>query len=231
MVLVSLCSASVAIKPGFRVSPLSRQDELSGFIGENRLAVFVKPTCWGKYRNCDTLAPYASCLSQRYLQYTFGLSIQRAFFTPHVTWRLPPVFGPIRAHITELLCTILNRAANEILSKIKERKLAFPLARTDGTPVFFLHTKGGSYLLRLKSVGGTVDSESVLRSTGFLLLGFRAPSPAPRPDGEPGYIQKPKTIFALSYTHVFFSASIGALMAQWAENLPPDLQGPFCRGL
>ncbi|GFO14956.1 hypothetical protein PoB_004146100 [Plakobranchus ocellatus] len=51
-------------------------------------------------------------------------------------------------------------------------------------------------------VGGTVASESALRSAGTLLSRVRAPPPAPWPDGGPekpeitllwtGYIQKPK---------------------------------------
>ncbi|GFO01610.1 hypothetical protein PoB_002811500 [Plakobranchus ocellatus] len=45
--------------------------------------------------------------------------------------------------------------------------------------------------LAKRGVGGTVDSESALRSAGTLLLRVRAPPSAPRPDGGPESLRSP----------------------------------------
>ncbi|GFO40311.1 hypothetical protein PoB_006681600 [Plakobranchus ocellatus] len=44
---------------------------------------------------------------------------------------------------------------------------------------------------RFGGVGGTVNSESALRSAGTLLLQVRAPLPAPRPDEGPESLRPP----------------------------------------
>ncbi|GFO41820.1 hypothetical protein PoB_006832500 [Plakobranchus ocellatus] len=70
----------------------------------------------------------------------------------------------------------------------------------------------------LRGVGGTVASESALRSAGILLSRVRAPLPAPWPDGGPGSLRspccglatkrKPYTFLVTPYSRLFFPFSV-----------------------
>ncbi|GFO22107.1 ficolin-2 [Plakobranchus ocellatus] len=67
---------------------------------------------------------------------------------------------------------------------------------------------------RIRGVGGTVARESALISAGTLLSRFRAPPPAPRPDGGLQSLRSPYCELAIyTETNIWKNPAIGSYTA------------------
>ncbi|GFN88652.1 hypothetical protein PoB_001515800 [Plakobranchus ocellatus] len=119
----------------------------------------------------------------------------------------------LRMHYSELYqarCTTMGFTSRGCFSKRRKKRrcttvcCTIPECRKWAAPKRTVLQQG---------VGGTVDSESALRSAGTFLLRVRAPPPAPRRDGGPESLRSPCCGLA---PH----ARPEAFVAHWIANSP-----------